>query len=145
MGYEMVAGFLMGEMSNPGMIMRQNFVNLDMPQESIYAGIYFVVSFLIMRAIFVPFFIYDIQFSDDARMPIKIATGFLWLVSLYWVWLVLNLFAKQMAKIDPKNFTSFYELVKKMRPYKNYYLGYCVFLSFKFILYQKIGWNYLLP
>ena len=145
MGYEMMAGFFMGELSNPGNLMRVNFANLDMPKMSTYAGIYFVVTFIVMRAFFVPFYIYDIQFSEDARFAIKLSTGFLWLVSLYWIWLVTNLFAKQLAVLDPKNFNGFYNFMKSIRPYKKYYLAYSVFLSFKFILYQKIGWNHLLP
>ena len=99
MGFEIMMGLFLGESSNPFLVMKNNFTYLGRPNDSNTAGYGFMSTFLIMRGIFVPFFMWGIQMSSESSLIMKIYTGVIWWVSLIWIWKVTNLGTKELAKV----------------------------------------------
>ena len=99
MGFELMMGLFLGETSNPFLVMKNNFTLLGRPNDSNTAAYGFMSTFLVMRGLFVPFFMWGIQMSSETGMPMKLYTGMIWWVSLIWIWKVINLGTKELAKV----------------------------------------------
>ena len=122
-GNTIVFAFVVAEISNPFMILRKNLDKHKGAEAlSIFSGVIFSLTFIICRTVIIgyvmiPFFI------TDASLLIKLFGGFLWYLSLYWCYVIINLLIKALMEITNARFLiSIYSKLSKWRKNGNFLL-----------------------
>jgi hypothetical protein len=108
-GYHVSLALLLGELSNPFNIMRKNFKLEGKDGKASTQGYIFAAVFLICRVILTPFLVKDVHYSPDKWDPLffKIFCGAMWMISLIWAFMILNLASKQMSQVRNSPFFNF--------------------------------------
>jgi hypothetical protein len=91
----------LGELSNPYNILRKNYTLEGKKDKVMTVSYLFIFTFLAARVFICPFYAKDVQYSLDKwdPLPFKIFTGALWMLSLIWSMMILNMTAKQLASV----------------------------------------------
>lgn len=91
----------LGELTNPFNLLRKNLDLEGNKQKSNTYGYIFCVLYMLIRVILLPFIVKEVQYSPDQWDPLwfKIMTGAMFLLSLIWAFMILNLSSKQLSEV----------------------------------------------
>lgn len=81
------------EISNPFMLLWKNFDVLEKKTLNFIFGFIFSIMFVVLRTYFVGVLAFKAQ-GARISLVLKLYCGFLWFLSLYWCYIILNLFTK---------------------------------------------------
>ena len=92
----------LGELTNPFNLLRKNLELEGKKERSDIFGYIFCVLFLLIRVILLPFIVKEVQYSPEQWDPLwfKVLTGAMFLLSLIWAFMILNLSSKQLSEVD---------------------------------------------
>ena len=96
----MMVAYMIGECTNPFILGRTICERLDIKKGRVLMGAIFMVSFLIVRTVFLIPFTFKLQWDPTAFLTIKITAGSMLLVSLMWVFMILNKGAKELKQVS---------------------------------------------
>lgn len=132
----MTLALLAGELSNPFNILRKRYDLEGKKELSNTMGKWFCFTFLLMRLGVTPFVVRMTHYSNEPIM-FKIFCGSMFMISLIWSVMLLNLMAKILTEINPQN-KGFYNFMKKTRKYT-----IPMYAVFFYISYHWIALDYL--